>query len=70
MFFSNTFFIAVLLLATATIAVPVNRRQGFAVFNPHITSPRAAVAWPKGSRQTVKWGECLFSNLFYYYTII
>lgn len=49
--FFNTLFIAIL-LATATIAAPL------IVFNPHIISPQAAVAWPMGSRQTVKWGEC------------
>jgi len=46
--FFNTLFTAIL-LATATIAAPL------IVFNPHIISPQAAVAWPMGSRQTVKW---------------
>ena len=55
--FFNTFFTA-LLLATATIAAPV------IVFSPHIISPQAAVAWPMGSQQTVKWGERSTQNLF------
>ena len=54
--FLNTFFTAIL-LATATVAAPVNRPQELIVFNPHIISPQAAVAWPMGSRQIVKWGE-------------
>ena len=72
--FFNTFFTTIL-FATATIAAPVNRPQELIVFSPHIISPQAAVAWPMGSRQTVKWGELqkkeplsfvkivLFSNL-------
>ena len=55
--FFNTFFTAIL-LATATVAAPVIRPQELVVFDPHIISPKAAVAWPMGSRQTVKWGEC------------
>jgi hypothetical protein len=54
--FFNAFFTAIL-LATASIAAPVNRPQELIVFNPHIISPKAAVSWPMGSRQTVRWGE-------------
>jgi len=52
--FFNAFFTAIL-LATASIATPVNRPQELVVFNPHIISPKAAVSWPMGSRQTVRW---------------
>ena len=55
--FFNTFFTAVLLV-TGTIAALVNHPQELIVFSPRIISPKAAVAWPMGSRQTVKWGEC------------
>jgi hypothetical protein len=55
--FFNIFFTAIL-LATAAIAAPVDRPQELIVFSPHIISPQAAVAWPMGSRQIVKWGEC------------
>jgi hypothetical protein len=68
MFFS-TFFTAIL-LATATTAAPVNRPQELIVFSPHIISPQAAVAWPMGSRQTVKWGKCktlLFQKIVLFY---
>lgn len=53
--FFNTFFIAILLATAASIAASVNRPQELIVFNPHIISPKAAVSWPKGSKQTVKW---------------
>jgi hypothetical protein len=55
MFFS-TFFTTVL-LATASIAAPINRPQKLVVFNPHIISPAADVLWPMGSNQTVRWSE-------------
>ncbi|KAF8158533.1 hypothetical protein B0H34DRAFT_463300 [Crassisporium funariophilum] len=53
MFFS-TFFTAVL-LATASVAAPINAPQELIVFSPHIISPKASVAWPRGSRQVVRW---------------
>ena len=53
--FFNAF--TAILLATASIAAPVNTPQDLIVFNPRIISPAASVAWPMGSKQTVRWGE-------------
>ncbi|KAF8817185.1 hypothetical protein BYT27DRAFT_7237633 [Phlegmacium glaucopus] len=53
MFFFNIF--TAILLATVSIAAPVNRPQELIVFNPRIISPKASVAWPMGSRQIVRW---------------
>ena len=46
------------LLATASMAVPINSPQELIVFNPKITAPTKHMSWPKGSTQEVKWGEC------------
>lgn len=47
-----------LLLATASMAAPVNTPQELIVFNPTITAPTKHMSWPKGSTQEIKWGEC------------
>ncbi|KAF8968952.1 hypothetical protein BDZ97DRAFT_300430 [Flammula alnicola] len=52
--FFNTFFTTIL-LATASVAAPINSPQELIVFNPPITSPKASVSWPMGSQQVVKW---------------
>lgn len=50
-----TTFLSALLLATASIAAPVDLISDLVV-SPHITAPEEAVSWPMGSTQVVKWG--------------
>ncbi|EDR13181.1 uncharacterized protein LACBIDRAFT_322658 [Laccaria bicolor S238N-H82] len=49
-----TTFLSALLLATASIAAPVDLISDLVV-SPHITAPEEAVSWPMGSTQVVKW---------------
>ncbi|KAJ3504555.1 hypothetical protein NLJ89_g7878 [Agrocybe chaxingu] len=53
MLFSSLF--AAVLFASASVASPVVAPQELIVFNPPITSPKASVAWPKGSEQVIQW---------------
>ncbi|KDR82380.1 hypothetical protein GALMADRAFT_134008 [Galerina marginata CBS 339.88] len=53
MFFSTLF--TSILLATATVAIPITGPQELIIYNPPILSPKANSSWAVGSEQVVRW---------------